>query len=268
MAPEMLLQNFARFLLIAASASIVAGNAPAQFTAGQSSAAQRTAAASHPEAKYDEGKVPAYALPASLTLQNGRPVTDAATWQNVRRPEVLRLFEENMYGRTPAAQRRRVRHEIRDVDEHALGGKATRKQVRIFFSRPQSVLPTRNGSTGSDSRLDLLIYLPNSVPAGARKPVPIFLVPSFSGTRPSIRILAFCWATFGLPIPRRRPIARSELSPRAGVPAQLPGASRRRWPAASDSLPFTTAMSSLTSTAASSTAFAPGVGSSPSPECG
>jgi hypothetical protein len=50
---------------------------------------------------YDEAKVGTYTLPDPLVLANGKPVRDARTWTEKRRPEIVRLFEENQYGRSP-----------------------------------------------------------------------------------------------------------------------------------------------------------------------
>ena len=50
---------------------------------------------------YDEAKVGSYTLPDPLTLANGKPVRDAKTWLQKRRPEIVRLFEENQFGRSP-----------------------------------------------------------------------------------------------------------------------------------------------------------------------
>ena len=38
---------------------------------------------------YDESKVPDFTLPDPLTLENGDRVTDADTWKNKRRAEIL-----------------------------------------------------------------------------------------------------------------------------------------------------------------------------------
>ena len=54
-----------------------------------------------PPPNYDEGKVPHYTLPDPLVLNDGQRVTDAATWREKRRPEVLRLFEQYVYGKAP-----------------------------------------------------------------------------------------------------------------------------------------------------------------------
>src|ERR1700686_3517905 len=50
---------------------------------------------------YDEARVGTYTLPDPLLLANGKPVPDARTWNEKRRAEIVRLFEENQYGRSP-----------------------------------------------------------------------------------------------------------------------------------------------------------------------
>jgi hypothetical protein len=63
---------------------------------------------------YDEPKVGSYVLPDPLILEDGSRVRDAATWYRQRRPELLHLFEDNIYGRSPAqaprCQLERVRY--------------------------------------------------------------------------------------------------------------------------------------------------------------
>lgn len=118
-------------------------------------------------ANYDESKVGSYTLPDPLLLQNGSRVRDAKTWTQQRRPELIRLFEENVYGRTPCRPAD-MHWEVFDIDRHALGGKAVRKQVTIYFSK---------GKNGPKE--DVLIYLP----ANARKPVPVILSLNFSGNQ-------------------------------------------------------------------------------------
>ena len=116
---------------------------------------------------YDESKVPAYELPDPLVTRDGRAVGSAEEWREVRRPEILALFEEHVYGRMPAASPR-VRYEVREVESGVFDGEATRKQVSIFFTE------------GADRpRLDLLIYIPNA----AEQPVPAFLGLNFFGNQ-------------------------------------------------------------------------------------
>jgi len=114
---------------------------------------------------YDEAAVPPYELPDPLRRADGSVVKDAAAWTGGRRAEVLRLFEEHVYGRSPGRPQK-LRFELLENTPGALGGAAVRKQWRILL-------------TGADDgpRLDLLVWLP---PA-AGKPVPAFLGLNFQG---------------------------------------------------------------------------------------
>src|ERR1700722_18737342 len=58
--------------------------------------------AQEPHRAYDESKVRPYTLPDPLVFANGRKVASRADWER-RRIELLRLFEENVYGRSPGA---------------------------------------------------------------------------------------------------------------------------------------------------------------------
>ena len=84
------------------------------------------AAAQPADANYDEAKVPAYTLPDPLRLADGSPVRGASDWTAKRRPELLRLFEEHVYGRSPGNPRA-VRVVVLESDPRALGGLATRQ---------------------------------------------------------------------------------------------------------------------------------------------
>src|SRR5580658_2476685 len=50
---------------------------------------------------YDEAKVGTYTLPDALTLDDGKPVRDAKTWEKKRRPEIVSNFETEQYGKAP-----------------------------------------------------------------------------------------------------------------------------------------------------------------------
>src|SRR6185436_599432 len=90
----------------------------AAFEASQATIAP----ARHGEANYDEAKVPAYTLPDPLVRANGERV-GAAGWTTHRRPEILRLFEAEIYGRSPGRPPR-MAFEVTSVDARALGGLA------------------------------------------------------------------------------------------------------------------------------------------------
>ncbi len=51
------------------------------------------------EPNYDEAKVPPYTLPDALTMQDGRKVDSAEMWMKERRPELLELFSNEMFGK-------------------------------------------------------------------------------------------------------------------------------------------------------------------------
>lgn len=114
---------------------------------------------------YDEAKVPKFELPDPLKLASGKPVEDAETWQRVRRPEVLRLFEEHVYGKAPGKPAS-LSFELLESDPKALDGKATRKQVAVHFAGDKS-----------GPGMEMLIYLPNDT----QRPVPVFLGLNFRG---------------------------------------------------------------------------------------
>lgn len=114
------------------------------------------------DTNYDESKVPEYSLPDPLIDQTGRRV-DRAGWEGHRRDEVLRLFEDHVYGATPDTELP-VRYKVMDADAEALGGRATRKQVAAYFGE-------------SAYRIDILMFVPNQR-AGS---VPAFLGLNFEG---------------------------------------------------------------------------------------
>ncbi len=113
---------------------------------------------------YDEALVGAYKLPDPLVLLNGKPVRDAKTWLEKRRPEIVRLFEENQYGRSPGRPSG-MTFDVFDKGTPALDAKAIRKQVTVYFSADKA-----------GPKMDLLLYLP----ADAKGPVPLLLNISFT----------------------------------------------------------------------------------------
>jgi hypothetical protein len=115
-------------------------------------------------ANYTESKVAPYTLPDPLKLENGLPVTDRETWISERRPEILRLYEEDQFGRAPGRPAD-LSFDVFDSGTPAFDGKAIRKQVTIYFSADKS-----------GPQMDLLLYLP----ANATGPVPVLLCISFA----------------------------------------------------------------------------------------
>src|SRR6185436_7490806 len=86
------------------------------------------AMAQRPPANYDEAKAGTYTLPDPLVFNDGKPVRTSADWMKRRRPEIIELFEANVYGRSPQPPKS-SRYEVFETDKNALDGKAIRKQV-------------------------------------------------------------------------------------------------------------------------------------------
>jgi len=158
----------------------------------------------------EEAKVPPYTLPDPLVCMDGTPVRAAATWQTKRRPELLELFAREVYGRTPGGRPAAMRFEVTAVDRAALGGKATRKEVTVWFT----------GKTDG-ARMHLLIYQPN----GATGPVPVFLGLNFFGNHTvhadaAIR-LAAPWINYDVERYRPAPPGAPVKSEQRGAHAEL-----------------------------------------------
>lgn len=124
----------------------------------------RPASAQKFVANYDESKIPAYTLPELLVAEDGTEIADAEAWETKRRPEVLAMFEEHVYGKTPAKVAPNVSFETLDLGESStVEGAPLRKLVRMKLE---------NGPT-----IEMLVFLPKD----AKGPVPAFLGLNFQG---------------------------------------------------------------------------------------
>lgn len=114
----------------------------------------------HKEANYDESKVAAYTLPDVLKTVDNSVVKSRNTWEKVRRPEIIKLFEKNIYGQMPKMFES-AKHSVIGEDATAMNGKATLKQVLLeVFNNGRSV------------KINLVLFVPNNT----KKPVPAFLL--------------------------------------------------------------------------------------------
>jgi (4-O-methyl)-D-glucuronate---lignin esterase len=118
----------------------------------------RQQSAKQPAFNYDEARVPAYDLPDPLKTSKG-PVRTAAAWAG-RRTEILELFREQMYGRSPGRPER-LRFDAIQTETHAMDGAATLKRIAV-----------RSGHKGREHRFEITLFLPNA----ARTPVPVLLL--------------------------------------------------------------------------------------------
>ena len=155
----------------------------------------------------DESKVPSYTLPDPLTTSDGAKVTSGKAWRDTRRPEIINLFETHVYGRSPGRPPR-MTFEVTSLDKKALGGKATRKEVSVYFTGKKE-----------GPKMDMLIYVPN----GTSKPAPVFLGLNFDGNHavhsdPGIK-LATLWTRPA----KEKPLVSSQ------APGESRGKSASRW---------------------------------------
>jgi (4-O-methyl)-D-glucuronate---lignin esterase len=172
-------------LLLAISASALAQQQPP----AQQAAKPDPAVVAGIPVNYDESKAGGYTLPDVLTLRNGKKVTDAKTWTEQRRPELIALFESEQFGKAPPKPAG-LRFDVFDKGTPAYDGRAIRKQITIYFDRDTS-----------KHKVELLVYLP----AAATKPSAVFLEANFatnasavtdSGIKP-----AMMWSAEGKRVP-------------------------------------------------------------------
>jgi hypothetical protein len=114
---------------------------------------------------YDETKVKPYSLPDPLVLANGQRVRDARTWERQRRPEIMRLYETEIFGRVPATAPR-VTWKVTAREAGARGGVVDIKRIAGTI-----------GSAADAPTIPLTLY----TPAKAKGRVPIILVVNFGG---------------------------------------------------------------------------------------
>ncbi|MEO6313641.1 MAG: hypothetical protein ABIU63_00205 [Chitinophagaceae bacterium] len=109
---------------------------------------------------YDELKVPAYTLPALLKTVAGKSVNTVSDWEKIRRPEIVSLFEDNVYGQMPK-QFDSIRFVVGNDIKNVMAGRAELKEIQINV--------WKNGKRVS---IHLIEFIPNS----RRKAAPVFLL--------------------------------------------------------------------------------------------
>lgn len=116
---------------------------------------------------YDESKVGEYKLPELLISQEGKIVANSNQWEEIRRPEIIKLFENNVYGQVPK-DFDDIQFKVVKEDENAMNGKATLKEVAITVSRSNKSIT-----------MNLVMFTPNKV----KEAVPMFLVINHRGVK-------------------------------------------------------------------------------------
>lgn len=121
------------------------------------------------DVNYNEQRLPPYDLPPLLITSEGVPVTTAQQWQQVRRPQILALFSNLVYGRIPEqAHPIETSYEVIESDDAFMDGRATRQRIRIRFTNARG-----------DASMVVVLFVPNN----ADGPVPVFMKHSFNDTQ-------------------------------------------------------------------------------------
>ncbi|MGI6046714.1 MAG: acetylxylan esterase [Petrimonas sp.] len=113
----------------------------------------------------DESKVGTYVLPELLKAQNGKEVNSTEKWNTIRHPEILRLFEDNVYGQVPK-DFDKIEYKVLEQNKKALNGKATYKKLAIYVIRNKKIITILTD-----------LFIPNNV----KKPVPTFVTINHRG---------------------------------------------------------------------------------------
>jgi (4-O-methyl)-D-glucuronate---lignin esterase len=115
-------------------------------------------------ANYDESKVAPYPpLPELMVTKAGTRVTTAAQWWKVRRPELVELFDREVYGRMPKATPK-VSWSVTGTSEETVGGVTMIKKALV-------------GTADNRSYPEIAVNIEAAVwtPKLAKGPVPIVL---------------------------------------------------------------------------------------------
>ena len=120
------------------------------------------------DVNYDESKVPNYQLPALLESSTGQQINTSEDWRNLRRPEILSLFSNMVYGIIPVPDDPiNADYKILKEDPTFLKGKGTRKDLLI----------TLKNSKG-EVQMNVLMVVPNE----KVNPAPAFMMISFDAS--------------------------------------------------------------------------------------
>jgi hypothetical protein len=101
-----------------------------------------------------------YLLPEILKTNSGNHVTTVAIWQKIRRPEILSLFEQNVYGMMPKTFDA-IKYTITNDVPDAMDGKAHLQEVTITVSKSDKAVA-----------IHLVLFVPNN----RVSPAPAFLL--------------------------------------------------------------------------------------------
>jgi hypothetical protein len=87
-------------------------------------------------------------LPEAFVCSNGLQVTTAQDWRSLRRPEIMELYREYVYGREPVGRPASLRFHV-VMEEEVMQGTAVHKQIDIEYT-----------GRGGEGRIRIQLYIP------------------------------------------------------------------------------------------------------------
>lgn len=136
-----------------------------------------------PGINYDESKAGGLPNLDPLTASDGTKITTKEQWLEKRRPELMKLFESEVYGKTPSLGLKMA--VVHGKDVKVFDGKATRRLVRIsysdvtFVTRGQAPPVPSQTNPNRKNLLDVTLLI--FTPTGLTKPAPAFVSLNFCG---------------------------------------------------------------------------------------
>lgn len=118
------------------------------------------------QANYDESEMPSFELPDVLTCGDGTAVSNKEQWMDKRRPELLGMFRNIMYGEIPPSPDR-VAYTVLTEKKEARNGLALRREIRMDFIM----------NNGMRRMAVMLLYIPRK----AKRKVPVAVALTFGG---------------------------------------------------------------------------------------
>jgi hypothetical protein len=112
------------------------------------------------DVNYDESKVTDLTLPDLFVDTKGNHISSPKDWETKRRPEILRLFSDFVYGQLPT-----------DFDRQTFDSKEVSASIHADYARLKEVIITVSRNSKSQDIL-LKVYLPKN----QNGPFPVFLL--------------------------------------------------------------------------------------------
>lgn len=117
-----------------------------------------------------------FSIPDVLVRDNGRKVRNRRQWEKKRRPELMGIFESEMFGEVPSRPEG-LRFELTCPDSLVYGGTAIRRRVRIYLD------------AAGEHHFDMMIHLP----AKHEGRIPMFVGLNFRELEENLTVHRHTW---------------------------------------------------------------------------